>query len=345
MPVRLQETILAFGKKQQDGIATPNISADLFRLNKVNVELVSATLNTEDDRAELGKGNEFVENVYPVSRDSAFKLEKYLSSQWAAWVFAYGFGGVTPTGVADPYTYTCIPLDPLEGLELPYFTYVEEIRAGASPIVSNVTMIGCAVNAFQLEVVNGVGRAASKLSADIIGSGNVVLTAHGFTIPAATPETLLPASSLALTSLTTNYGTLKRMLAFRFGWGNNVVDEVSYFPGSGTGALGEAYRGRLLIGEREATCSFEALIEPGGVEDAALAAGTTGTLIAQLSNGANDDLLLTLHKIRYARVEKSPGPGGLVKLAITCAPMWHAANGLVTAVVKTDTAEICLPHV
>jgi hypothetical protein len=348
MPVRLQETILAFGKKQQGLINHPNASAELWRLNKINRDLVSGTLNTEDDADELGRGNEFIENVYPISRDAAFTLEKYLSSQWAAWVFTFAFGSFQRSGQADPYTYVCKPLDPLVGMELPYFTYVEEVRAGASPIVSNVTMIGCAVAGFQLEVVNGVGRAASKLSANIMGSGNVILTAHGYTIPGATPETLLPASSLSLVSLSTTYGTLKQTLAFRMGWDNGISDDVAYFPGSGTGSLGEAFRGRLLACKRVATPSFEAFVEPGSVEDTALAEGTTGTLTAVVSNGANDELTILFHKVRYSRVEKSDGPGGLVKVAVTCAPMWDTTGepdaGLVTATIKTDTTDICLAH-
>ena len=348
MPVRVQETVLCFGKKQQDNIATQNVTAEMWRLNKVNRDMVSAELVTEDDKDELGKGNEYVENVYPISRNVAFKLEKYLSSQIAAWAFCYGFGGFTPTGAGDPYQYVCIPLAASANLfELPYFTYLEEIRTGANPIVSSKCLIGCAVKGFQIDVVSGLGRASSKITIDCIGSGKVVVDGtHGIVIPSATAETLLPAQSLTLTSLTTNYGTLNQVLGFRMGWDNGITDDMSYRPGGGVGALGEAFRSQMLVGNRATGISleFDVLMEPGAVEDAALIANTTGTLTAGLSNGADDSLTIVFQKVRYETVTPSEGPGGFVKVTVKCAPMWHSTNGLVTATIKTNTADICLVH-
>ena len=341
MPARIQETILSFGKKKQAAIGTANVQGDLWRLNKVNATPVNPRLNTEDNAADIGKGHEFATQRFNTSWDVQFQIEKYLSSQFAAWAFAYALGNVAPSGA---YVYTCTPLDPVtDGIELPYFSVLEQIRPGGSPVYDNLA-IGCAIAALNLEVQFGPGRAASKLTVDVVGSGKLVTdSTHGLVAPTATPEVLLPSAGLEFTALTVDYVTLKRILAVRVGWNNNPLLDLGFYPGCGFQDVGDgtsgAIRGRIWAGVRTATLSFDCLLEPGSAEEAALKAGTTGTVTIHLANGASHDLLTTFHDVGLALVEKGEIQG-LTQATVTCTPLYDSSNGLLTAVVKTDVALI-----
>src|SRR4051812_21238686 len=124
MPARIQETLIGFGKGKQADIATANLVANVWRMNKLNAALANPKLNTEDDAAEIGKGHEFATQVFKTSWDVTGQIEKYCGSDILAWVMAFGLGKVVKSGGAPNFTYTCTPLNPpTDGIELPYFSF------------------------------------------------------------------------------------------------------------------------------------------------------------------------------------------------------------------------------
>ena len=84
MAANIRETLVGWGFRKQTDIATANVLAGIWRLNKLNAALSDTRLNTEDDAAELGKGHEFATQVFKTSWDVSGQIEKYLSSDLAA---------------------------------------------------------------------------------------------------------------------------------------------------------------------------------------------------------------------------------------------------------------------
>jgi len=118
MPANIRETRIGFGYKKQVDLATPNVSGDLWSLTKTNAALSTVTLHTENDAAELGKGHEFATQTFKSHWDVSGSIEKYLSSEIAAWAFVFGLGGRVKSGTAPVITYTCTPQDPVTGVLL-----------------------------------------------------------------------------------------------------------------------------------------------------------------------------------------------------------------------------------
>ena len=133
---RLQEVLICFGKAKQADIATAQAAAAMWRFSKLNAALINPKLATENDAEEYGKGHEFPTANYKTAWDVGTTLEKYLSAEIGAWAVCFGLGKVVKSG-AGPYTYTCTPLIPSAGdaAELPYLSYVEQVRPGAGVVL------------------------------------------------------------------------------------------------------------------------------------------------------------------------------------------------------------------
>jgi hypothetical protein len=228
---KTREILIGFGFAKQAAIATANTVAGIWRLNKLNASYASPTLNTENDAPELGKGHEFATRVFKTSWDVKGQIEKYLSSDFAAWVMAFGLGTVAPSGTLPNYIYTCTPLDPTAGLELPYFSFIEQIRPGASSVINRMA-VGCAIEDWTLTIGSGPGRANSKLACNFIGCGKQTVPS-GITLPLVHLENLLPSASLACTINGTNYVSNKNIVSLEATWKNNLKADAGFFPGSG----------------------------------------------------------------------------------------------------------------
>ncbi|HXG49289.1 MAG TPA: hypothetical protein VNO52_16820, partial [Methylomirabilota bacterium] len=173
MPARIREALIGWGFRKQTDIATANLAAGIWRLGKLNAELHTPKLNTENDAEELGKGHEFATQVFKTFWDVGGRIEKYLSSDFAAWVMAFSLGNVVKSGLAPNFVYTCTPQNPVtSGIELPYFSYIEQIRPGASDVLDRMA-VGCMISGWTLTVASGPGRANSKLVVDFVGSGKL----------------------------------------------------------------------------------------------------------------------------------------------------------------------------
>ena len=310
---RLQEVLVCFGKKKQADIATAQVAADMWRFSKLNAALANPKLATENDAEEYGKGHEFPTATFKTAWDVGATLEKYLSAEIGAWAVAFALGKVVKSG-AGPYVYTCTPLMPAAGdaAELPYLSYVEQIRPGGG-VVLDRQAVGLAVEGFQITVGSGPGRANSKISVELVGSGKVIDSATGITMPAATAEKLLPSASLTLSINGVDYVTNKNIVSLETGWKNNIRMDAGFFPGSGFQTAGDgstgAIRGRLEFGNRVGNLKFVARFMNGSDEYTKLKAQTTGTAVVTLAYDANNSLQLTWQQVDLFRGrDRGDGP-------------------------------------
>jgi len=335
-PARIQEQLVAFGFKKQADIATANILAGIWRLNKLNAGLAKVDLATEDDSAELGKGHEFATTVFKTNWNVGGSLEKYASAEWAAWAMVFGLGKSAKTGTPPNYVYTCTPPAPVtDGIELPYFSFLETIRQGGSAILDRMA-VGCAIEDVMIDVSSGPGRAASKITANFVGSGKVTEPST-ITLPDATAEKLLPSASLAATIIGVDYVNLKNIISLKMGWKNNL--KVGFFPGSGFQTGGDAttgaIAGRLEVGQRVPSLSFIARMDSASAERTKVLALTTGTAVISLTYDTNNSLAVTFQKVGFSVAEIGENDG-LVSISVEARPLYHATNGLISAVAKCN---------
>ncbi len=340
---RLQELQICFGKQKQTDIATANTAVQMWQLRKLNTQLTSPKLNTENDSEEFGKGHEFPTQSFQTSWDVSGTLEKYLGAEIAAWAMAFGLGKVVKSGTTPNFTYTCTPLMPASGdaAELPYFSFVEQIRPGAGVVLDRMA-VGCVVEGWTISIGSGPGRANSKITVEFAGSGKST-EPSAIAMPAATLEKLLPSASLALTINGVNYVSNKNIVSLETSWKNNVRMDGGFYPGSGFQSAGDAtsgaIRGRLEFGNRQGTLRFTARFENGSSELTKLKQQTTGTAVISLSYDANNSLDLTWQKVSFATAEVGE-TDGIVTVAVECLPMWDATNGIVSAVAKCGVDNI-----
>jgi hypothetical protein len=333
--------MFAWGFRKQTTIATAAIAADCWRLNKLD-GLLKADLAVEDDAAEMGKGHEFATQGFPSHWNVNGTIDKYLSSEFAAWVMCFGLGGVTKGGTSH-LTYTCVPIVPATALELPYFTFLETIRQGASSVLDRA-VLGCAINSWLLSVGTGPGRANAKLRADFLGSGKIVEPSNIVMPASATAEHTLFGSSVTATLNGVNYVTDKNLVSLEAGWNNGINADQGFYPGSDFQTSGDAttgaIRGRHEIGVRTASLKFVARFLNGSLEYTKLKAQTPGTAVVTLTYDTNNSLSLTFQQVRFKVVELGES-NGIVTVAVDCQCDYHATNGVLTAVAKCDVDNIC----
>jgi hypothetical protein len=257
---------------------------------------------------------------------------------------AFGLGKVVKSGTLPNFTYTCTPLMPASGdaAELPYFSFVEQIRPGAGVVLDRMA-VGCVVEGWTIAIGSGPGRANSKITIEFAGSGKVV-EPSGIVMPAATTEKLLLSASLALTIDGVDYVSNKNIVSLETGWKNNVRMDSGFYPGSGFQTAGDAtsgaIRGRLEFGNRQGTLRFTARFESGSTELTKLKNQTTGTAVISLTYDANNSLEITWQKVSFATAELGE-TDGIVTVSVECLPMFDAANGIVSAVAKCGVDNIC----
>jgi len=338
MPANIREMLIGFGKCKQSDLATANTVDGIWRLGKLNRTFTGPNLNTEDDAQDLGKGHEFATAQYKTSWDVAGQLEKFLGAEIAAWAMVYGLGKSAKTGADPNFIYTVTPLDPVtDGIELPSFSYIEQIRPGAGVVLDRMA-VGCVVEGWAITVVPGPGRVNSKILIDIVGSGKHT-EPSGITLPAATAEKLLPAASVTAIINGVDYVTAKNLVNLRASWKNNHRLDSGFYPGSGFQDTGDgasgAIRGRMEVGDRLCGLQFQARFENGSTELEDLKDQTEGTAVITLTYDTNANLSLTYQRLAFSVVELGEADG-IVTVLVTCKPMMHSANGLLTAVAKCN---------
>ena len=343
MAANIRETRIGVSYKKQTALQTPLTAADCWSFTKLNAALSVVDMATENDATEIGKGNEFALNNYKSHWNVTGSFEKYISSQFLAWVFCFGLGKTTKTApVAGAYTYTCVPQDPVtDSIDMKAFTYVEAIRQGGSPVIDRAA-VGCVISDFAITLASGPGRANAKVTANFIGSGKVVRPST-ITIPSAVSEEFLNSASAAITINGVNYVTNKNFVMLEQTWNNSVRDQTGFYPGSGTDT-GAAIRGRMELGDRVPGFKFQARFDASSTELTDLYAQTEGTISwslqgALISGSTYHGCTVTWHRVRFATAVVNDADG-IVTVEVTVQPLWHTTNGLLTAAVTTNQDNI-----
>jgi hypothetical protein len=305
-PANIQETQIAFGFKPQADVPTPNAIPEMWSLTKVNPALSVVNPVNETNALDIGKGNEFPSQVFPSYQDASVALEKYVSSEFMAWLFCFTTGKATKTGTAPAgLVYTAVPNDPaVNCINLPCFTYDELIRPEPNSVVDRA-LIGCVVGEWTLTMSSGPGRANCRVACTLPSSGRV--QSPGLTpLPAVTQEHFLNAAGAAININGIDYVLQQSFISLEFRWNNNVRLDTGLYPGSGT-QNGYAVRGRMEYGIREMTLSFVARAQKGSTEynnlingvEGPATFGVTGGLIG---GGSNHGFQISMPRTRLQSV-------------------------------------------
>lgn len=338
MSANTYENTIAFSKTAQTAIETA--STDVIRVSTISDDIGTAEPVVEDDADEFGKGHEFAEESYLTSWNTSKKVEVYNSAEMLAVAAAYGLG----SGSAGTYT----PIDPITNtneLELPWMTFYEGIRPGSGGEILDRAMIGMVVEGFTMNIGSGPGRANSKLSIDLVGTGKVNLNA-GLAYPSRTACHLLPSASLSAVINGTNYVTTKNFVSLELSWKNNVRLDSGFFPGSGFQTTGNAatgaVRGRMEFGKREIMCKFVARFVNGSTELTTLQNQTAGTCVLGLSGGTGFETTITIHQTRF-KTARVANADGIVTIEVELSaqvPAGEAADGLCTFAVANTLGTV-----
>ena len=334
-PANIREQVNFWSFAKQADIATQIADSGLWRMKKLNPELLNPVLLVEDDATEYGKGHEFPTETFKTSWDAGLpQIDKYLSSDFAAWAMVFGLGHTVKTGTTPNFIYTCTPLDLVtDCLELPYYSFGQAIRQGGSSVMDEIA-IGCAIEGWTFTLGTGPGRANSKLVVEQHGSGKFARPS-GATIPSAFAEKLLPAASCAITINGIDYVSAKTPISLEASWKNNLRLNMGYFPGSGS-ANGGAIRGRLFVGDRVLGLKFSVFFENGSDELTKLTAQTSGTAIVTVTFDTNNSLQLTYEKLVFKTAVRN-NTEGIVNVEVDCTPLYDPTNGLISVVAKCNT--------
>ena len=302
MSVTVRQTLIGIGYTSQTDLVTPAVASNVRRISKLNAQLAGGDPVTENDAAEIGRGSEFASNQFTVYWNANGSLNKYLSSELAAWLFAFGLGNTVTTGSSAPYTHTSTPLDQTQSIALPSFTYIEQIKPGGSAVLDRA-FVGCVLTDFKITVQSGPGRAASQFTANFVGTGKQV-SPSAITLPSALSEHLLPSGSLGFTFNGVNYVTNHNIIETELDWNNNPRLDSGFYPGSGSQTTGDAttgqIRGRMEYGDRTFSARFVARYDTGSPELATLLAQSESAAVWTLSGGTGHSLSITIPRARLA---------------------------------------------
>jgi hypothetical protein len=336
MASRIQNKIFGLGIDCQSDISTP--SQSFVRFRQLNAELAPSGFVTENDAAEIGKGNEFISStgVYPVSWNPLARVDKYSSAEFMTYAWAYAMGDVTEvTG-----TYTIKPIDPCaNGLELPYFTVVEQVCESGGMALDNA-FIGCAVEDVTYDFSYGPGRQSGRVTMNWVGSG-IMATPSAVVVPPPISEHYMLSGSMSMVINGTNYITAKTMLSGQIAWKNNLLVGAGFYPGSGM-QDGAAVRGRLEIGVRAPTLTFTARLLKNSVEYQNLISQTTGTAVITSTFDATHNMTFDFPSVQYETVVNGE-QDGIVNVTVTVACKDDPTNGVLTITSKCGITGIAQP--
>ena len=170
-PANIQETQIAFGYAPQTDVATPNIYHRLWSMTKINPALSVVASDQRDERARHRQRQRIPESGLPVLQDASVAVEKYVSSEFMAWLFCFATGKATKTALGTGFTYAAVPNDPaVDCINLPPFTWDEQIRPQPNSVIDRA-LIGCVVGEWTLTMQSGPGRANCRVACTLPGIG------------------------------------------------------------------------------------------------------------------------------------------------------------------------------
>lgn len=338
----IQELLQGWGFKKQANISTANLLAGIWSMNNLNQKPWAKSPVNEDDAKETGKGHEFATQLYKSHyANPTYEISKYLSSEFAAWGMAFSLGNVVLTGT-NPYTYVITPAlgaTNTTGLELPYYSYVQQIRPGGSSVLDEI-FVGCAVKSWKLSIKNSPGRASAVLSTENVTTGKYT-TPSAITMPTQTvPHEMNAGTITALTFNGINYlsgGAAAQFVSADITWDNSF--RQGFFPGSGS-QDGYQIQGRFEWGDRSFGVQYVVRVQAGSTEYSNLIGLTTGASTITFTRDANNSFSMVIQKMGF-QVAELGSSDGIVTLAITGSQLYDPTNGLVTVTVVTPQNNIC----
>lgn len=337
MSYNVQNTVFGIAYKPQSALHTPNVDADFWKISRANAGFTRFGFNTESDAAEIGKGSEFATQVFPVSWDVSGSIEKYLSSELAAWAFAFGLGTANLSEAGGVYTVT--PTDVCDGIDLPAFGVVEQLGAACPGGAALDRMaVGCVINDWAIRFNSGPGRANSMLTVNFVGCGKNVQPSAIVLPDAKLTEHELRGGSATVNINGVDYVANKSLLSLEMTFNNNVRLDQGFFIGSGV-QDGAAIRGRMERGNREFGLTFTARLAADSSEYAKLKAQTTGPATITLTNSDTESLSVEYHKVNFSSVDVADD-NGIVVVQVAVTPLEDPIEGILTATIKTATAGI-----
>ena len=332
---RIQSLAYALGSAKQADVATASATFNRFR--KLDMGMPFLAYGTETDKDEIGKGNEFINQVFPTNWDFGGRAEKYGSAEFVLWAWAYALGNV---GLATSL-YTINPIDPGVTLELPYFSIVAQQPEGGGMAVDEM-YVGNAVESVETTFAYGPGRNSVKTVCDYVGTGQHTIPS-AVTLPATLTENYMLGGGISAVTINgVNYLSTQRVLRGSLGWKNNLILPLRFLPGDGlvsNSMIGK----RLLIGSRVPTFSFTAFLTHTSTEFSLLTSQTSGTATVTFTYDATHYVTFTYHNVSFESVVREQEEG-LVAVTVNVAPKWDftgtPANGVLTITGKAGIVDI-----
>lgn len=333
--------------KPQTNLQTANVAADFWRVGRINGGFASISPKNDSDAQDIGKGSEFPTQLFPTGIDVSGSFQKRLSSEWAAFCFAFGMSTAEMVVVADGTTgshYTFKPSSACDGLDMPSFSVVEQLGDGCVGGAAVDRMaVGCVINGLKLAFTSGTDRNNTTLTADFAGTGQVTQPS-GVVLPATLIEHEIRNSSATVNINGIDYVASKGLLSLEADWSNNLRLPQGYFIGSGVDANGFPIRGRMERGDRSVGLSFTVRLAVGSPELLALQNNTQGTAVITLTGaayeaGKDHKVVLTYPLIQFASADIADD-SGIATVKVTATPLEHPVNGVFQADVYTTQATI-----
>jgi hypothetical protein len=326
----LQDTRFSISYKKQVDLATALTAADMWTLGLTNDDPIGIQPVNEDNAQDKGKGV-YATQTFPSHINASGSWNGRLTSEAGAMLAAFGMGAVTKAAAGTGgFKYTAVAPDLLTaGLDLPSATGVVKIGA-----VRDILLKGLCLEEFGIQFQSGPGRDNATFTSSWLGTGGYVKPS-GITQPAAYAEHSLNAGGITALSLVGfDYLANKRFSQVNFGWKNNIRDQSSYYPGSGSQS-GFQLRGRMRRGVPTPTLTAVVECDSGSSEEDALLAQTVGTGVmtcagaAVSGGGANHTFKVTFHRL-LINVTPVGNSDGIAAYNITYSVQQHASNGVLT---------------
>jgi hypothetical protein len=322
MPAITQELKIGMGYKKQTNTGTTSTTAaqlqtalseaDLWCLNTNAFNVPFPQLNTEDDGAFFGKGDEYPRTLYPTSIDAAWEWPYFLTSQNFAQVINFACPKVTRTtpGVGASQYVATPPDRKTDGVNLPATTIVASVRDGD---FLDVTLIGMVCTGFTLKIQRGPGLENTSIVSRWMGCGKYEIDL-GLAVPELTVEQRLGAGSLTELILGgVDYFANARIVDLEYTWDNGVVGNSGYYPGSGQQS-GYDIKGRMRFGRRTQSLVWSAEWEADSDELTQLSDGVESacSLIVtgpEIVTGVNHKAMIELPRTRVKALSMQEADG------------------------------------
>jgi hypothetical protein len=318
MPARIQSLTFALGSAKQTSLTSISPTFNTWR--KLNMDVPFLLAETENDSAEIGKGDEFAHQVFKTAKSATGRIEKYGSAEFTAWGWGYAMGDV---GLSAGL-YTVHAIDPATTLELPYFSVAALLKEGGVQTIDEAHL-GCTVEDVETTFHYGPGRASVRTVVNYSNAGNsLVPSGLALAPPALITENYMQSSSMAITINGTNYASAKSILLGTMGWKNNLLLPLRYRPSvGGLDGDGFAVGGGTLIGARAPSLTITAFLLNTSTEYASLVSQTPGTGVITLTFDGTHFCTWSYPKVVVQRVEKTQEEG-IVAVTVGLEPLYDA---------------------